>query len=126
MKRLLKSSTANVRKVLMRDPHAPNTVHVQTTTNTAPVIEQNKRIRNAQLMKRGQRFTSVDAHAELTAQFQFPTATDYQLARETYPDIFADLDEGGETAIRAGERLSLLMPEYVTMVKPRNTVAVGG
>ena len=75
-------------------------------------------------MKIGQRFTSVDDHADLAVQFQFPTVLDYQLTREKYPDIFADLEQGGDTSIKAGERLALLVPEYVTTVRNRSSVAV--
>lgn len=124
MKRLLKSSTKSIKKWVIRDAHVPNTVHVHTEINQKPVIDLNSRIRNAGLMKRGQRFTPIDNYAEMTAQFQFPTVLDYTLARERYPDIFADLEAGGDLAVRAGERLALLMPEFVTMVKPRDRVAV--
>ena len=124
MKKLLRSSSKNVKKWLIRDAHQPNRVYVHTETAQAPVIEQNQRIRGEQLMKIGQRTPALgDEHADISASFQFPTVVDYQVAREKYPDLFHDLELGGDVAIRAGERLSLLLPQYVTMVKRRDRVA---
>ena len=123
MKRLLKSSTNKVKKWLMRDAH-DDTVYVHTEVDNDAELELNKRIRSAGLMKIGQRFTPIDDHADIAVQFQFPTTTDYHLARQKYPDIFAELDQGGDQSIKAGERLALLMPEYVTTVRNRSYVAV--
>ena len=126
MKRRLKTSSPLVRKTLVRDAHVPDTVHVVTETNDAPALAANARIRSAGLLKRGQRFRPIDDHAELTVQFQFPTVTDYMLARATYPDIFAELELGGDHAIRAGDRLALLLPQYVTTIYSRNRIAMPG
>jgi hypothetical protein len=108
----------------MRDEHVPDTLYVKIETYDDDVVELNKAIRSAEMLHVGQRFTPVDEHAELTAQFQFPSHTDYQLARESYPDIFSDLEEGGDVSIRAGEKLAVLFPQYVTMVKLQNRVHI--
>ena len=99
-------------------------LYVQTRTDKQAALESNRRIRQAELMKIGQRIIGPDEHADVAVSFQFPTTLDYISARQHYPDIFAALDEGGEAAIRAGERLAILLPEYVTSV--RNTARVGG
>ena len=99
-------------------------LYVQTRTDKAAALASNRRIRQAELMKIGQRIPGPDEHADVAVSFQFPTPLDYLAARQHYPDIFAALDEGGDAAIRAGERLAILLPEYVTSV--RNTARVGG
>lgn len=122
MKKRLRSRDPNVEKWLIRED---DKLYYHVRTAKQPVIDQNTRIRNAGLMRRGARFKALDEYAEFTAQFQFPTQTDYQVAKRRYPDEFAALEEGGDAAVRAGERLAILMPEYVTMVKPSGRVAVG-
>jgi hypothetical protein len=105
-----------VRKTVFRDAHAPSTVGVAIETDETEVLERNKQIRNAELMRRGDRFNLVDDQAEVVVAFQFPTVADYNLARLRYPTEFAQLEEGGQVAERAGERLAFLMPQYVTAV----------
>ena len=99
-------------------------LYVQTRTDKRAGLESNRRIRQAELMKVGQRIIGPDEHADVAVSFQFPTPLDYLAARAHYPDVFEALDEGGEAAIRAGEQLAILLPEYVTSV--RNTARVGG
>ena len=99
-------------------------LYVQTRTDKAAGLASNRRIRQAELMKIGQRIPGPDDHADVAVSFQFPTVLDYIAAKQHYPDIFAALEEGGDASIRAGEKLALLLPEYVTCV--RNTARVGG
>jgi len=124
MKYRSKSSTPRAEKYLVRDPHDPGKLYVHVRTLQAPVIERNKQIRSSKLMQTGRRFDPIDEYAEVTASFQFPTVIDYQLARQKYSDLFAQLEEGGEKAVRAGEHLAFLFPQYVTTVKRRDVVAV--
>jgi hypothetical protein len=105
-----------VTKTVIRDAHAPEVVGVRVETDETEVLERNKQIRNAELMRRGDRFNLVDDQAEVVVAFQFPTVADYNLARLRYPTEFAQLEEGGQAAERAGERLAFLMPQYVTAV----------
>lgn len=109
----------------MRDAHDPDRVYVQITSEDDAVLERNRAIRNARLMQIGQRAPALgDEHADVSASFQFPTVTDFQLAKAKHPDIFAELELGGEHSIRAGEKLAILFPQYVTMVRRRDRVAV--
>jgi hypothetical protein len=105
-----------VRKTVMRDAHAPETIAVKVETDETEVLKRNQQIRNAELMRQSDRFTLVDEQAEVVVGFQFPTVADYNLARLAYPDLFEALQEGGRAAERAGEQLALLMPQYVTTV----------
>ncbi len=116
MKKVLRND-GHVKQVVARDAHAPETVYVHTETDDRPVIERNKRIRSAGLMKIGQRIRAVDEQAEVAVSFQFPSQMAYQLVRAQEPDLFEQATKGGEDAIRAGERLALLFPEYVTSIK---------
>jgi len=99
-------------------------LYVQTRTDKRAGLESNRRIRQAELMKVGQRIIGPDEHADVAVSFQFPTLLDYLAARQHYADIFEALDEGGEAAIHAANRLALLLPEYVTSVRNRGRVAV--
>ncbi len=105
-----------VTKTVIRDAHCPTTVGVLTETVEDDVLERNKAIRSAELMRRGQRNPMADGD-ELTASFQFPSPTDYFLCRAKYPDLFEQATRGGQLGVAAGERLAILLPQYVTMVK---------
>jgi len=105
-----------VRKTVHRDAHNPSQLYFETVTNDARGLEVNERIRRAALLQQGDENPLVDGD-ELTAAFQFPTFTDYNMARRKHPDLFAKLEEGGSAAIHAGESLSVLMPEYCVLVK---------
>lgn len=124
MKRLLKSSTSRVRKWLIRDRHQPGRVYAHVESVQQPVLERNQKIRGAGLLKRGGALKAVDEGADLGIAFQFPGVIEYHAARQKYPDIFAQLEQGGDDAVRAGERLALLMPQYVTSVGNRGRIVV--
>ena len=71
-------------------------LYVQTRTDKRAGLESSRRIRQAELMKIGQRIPGPDEHADVAVSFQFPTVLDYIAARQHFPDIFAALDEGGD------------------------------
>ena len=105
-----------VRKTVHRDAHAPEQLYIETVTDDAAVLERNKAIRSARLLERGAPGMLGEGD-EMTAAFQFPSMTDYILAKKRFPEEFAQVERGGEDSVRAGEKLSILLPEYVTMVK---------
>lgn len=110
------------KQTIARDAHAPETVYVETVTNDKAGIERNRRIRGAGLMKIGQRVPVIDEHADVSTSFQFPSQMDYILCKARNPDLFAQLEQGGEDAIRAGERLALLEPQYVTSIRRQDHI----
>lgn len=106
----------NVRRTVMRDAHAPEQIAVRFDTNETPTVEQNKRIRGSSLLPQDSRnpFHPDDV---IAFSFQFPTLHDLQRVRGLEPEIFGRLDAGGDEALRAAERLSLLYPQYVTITR---------
>lgn len=109
-----------VTKTVRRDAHNPSQIYFETTTDERAVLAKNASIRDSEALRVGDANPFVDGD-ELTAAFQFPTLTDFNLAKKRHPALFAQLEEGGQVAVAAGERLSLLMPEYCTMVKRGDT-----
>lgn len=113
-----------VKQTVARDAHDPTKVYVETVTDDRDVLKRNERIRNESLLKVGDRRSALgDDHAEVAVSFQFPTVMDYNLCRARHPELFAEFESGGETSIRAGERLALLEPEYVTSTRRGDRLA---
>lgn len=107
-----------VKQTVARDPHDPTRVYVETVTDDRDVLKRNERIRNDRLLKVGDRRSALgDDHAEVAVAFQFPTVMDYNLCKARHPELFAEFELGGDASVRAGERLALLEPEYVTSTR---------
>jgi len=105
-----------VRKTVHRDPHNPTSIYIETVTDDAASLRRNKQRRDSEALRVGDANPMVDGD-ELTAAFSFGTMIDYEIARRKYPDLFAELEMGGKHSVHAGEKLSLLLPQYCTMVK---------
>ena len=106
-------------QTLARDAHNPTQVFVETDTTAADkaIYERNQRIQRAGLMQQGQRNALGQEGAEITVAFQFPNVMAWQIAKAQHPQEFADLEVGGIVSERAGERLALLLPQFVTSIK---------
>lgn len=106
----------NIRKSVMRDAHDPERIYVKLETNETPVIERNKAIRSAELLKQDSR--NIFHEGDVIAfAFQFPTFYDYARVKRLEPELFARCEQGGDDGLRAAERLAILYPQYVTTTK---------
>ncbi len=110
------SNADGVRKTVHRDAHNPSQLYFETVTDERATLAANAKVRESEALRVGDDNPLVDGD-ELTAAFRFPTLTDLNLAKKRHPDLFAQLLEGGQTSVAAGERLSILYPEYCTMVR---------
>jgi hypothetical protein len=105
----------HTRKTVMRDAHAPEQVFVKTETRDRRVVEHNTRVRNAGLALAGMRNALIPGDV-IEVAFQFPSHADLGMVQAAEPDLFAAIQTGGEDGARAGRRLAILYPQYVTTV----------
>ena len=112
-KRVINHDAAMTR-IMHTDPHAPGRQVFQTIFHDDAALEQNKRIRNAGMMKRHDKLPIWDASVSFA--FSFPSVERYQQLQQQYPDIFADLRSKDQYVREgAGRRLALLHPEFCTL-----------
>ena len=105
-----------VTKTVMRDAHCPERIVIKTESDEVPVLERNKRIREAGVLMQDSRSPFADGDV-IAFSFQFPTIFDYEMARSQHPELFERASKGGDESIRAGQRLAILYPQYVTITK---------
>ncbi len=112
-KRLISHDSA-MTKIMHTDPHAPGRQVFQSIFHDDAALEQNKKLRNSGLMKRGDILPIVDA--SVSYAFSFPSVERYAQIQQQYPDIFEAL-RSKDQRIRedAGRRLALLHPEFCTL-----------
>jgi len=112
-KRLIDHNESMTR-VMHTDKHAPGRQVFRTVYHDDAALDQNKRIRNAGLMKRGDKLPVVDA--SVSYAFSFPSVERYEGLKVQYPDIFEDLrSKDQHVREAAGQRLALLHPEFCTL-----------
>lgn len=111
------SRKGGVTKTIARDAHDPTKVYHHTHTDERETLANNERIRSEGLLKQGSK-SKFAAGDDIAYAFQFPTVTDYRMAKQLEPELFATVETGTDTErYAAAFKLSLIFPGYVTTTR---------